>query len=68
MFVSALPIPFTVDKTHFRECLLETLGEMFGTESVSPFIKGDKLTVSVDNQTAVVDLNTMVSKCYLARY
>ena len=50
-----------IDKAHFRECLLETLSDMFGPECISPLIRGDKMSVTVDDNTALIDLNTLVS-------
>ena len=57
---AALPAPITIDKAHFRECLLEALSEMFGPECISPLIRGDKMSVTVDDKTALIDLNTLV--------
>ena len=54
-----------VDKSHFRECLLETLSDMFGPECISPLIRGDKMSVTVDDKTAIIDLNSLVSHLYL---
>ena len=34
---------------------------MFGEASVSPLIKGDKMSVTVDEKIAWIDLNTRVS-------
>jgi hypothetical protein len=36
------------------------LQEMFGEEAVPKMLKGDKLPVTVNNATAVVDLATLV--------
>lgn len=60
-FIAALPAPVKVDKAHFRECLLETLSDMFGPECISPLIRGDKMSVNVDDKTAIIDLNSLVS-------
>ena len=61
IFVVGLPVPIKVDKAHYRECLLETLGMMFGDDAVSPLIKGEKMSVTVDDNVAWIDLNTRVS-------
>lgn len=49
-----------LDKAHFKECLLEMLSDMFGPNSVSPLIRGDKMTVTIDDHTAFIDLNSLV--------
>ena len=51
-----------VDRSHFRECLMETLSEMFGSTCVNPLIKGDKLNMNVNGSTISVDLNTRVCR------
>ena len=61
---AALPAPITIDKAHFRECLLEALSEMFGPECISPLIRGDKMSVTVDDKTALIDLNTLVGTLF----
>ena len=63
-----LPAPIKVDKAHYRECLLETLGMMFGEEAVSPLIKADTMSVTVDEKTALIDLNTKVCHRSQARW
>lgn len=49
-----------VDRPHFQECILDMLTQMFGEESVGNRM-GDQITISVNNITATVNLNTMVS-------
>ncbi|CAH1787406.1 unnamed protein product, partial [Owenia fusiformis] len=61
--MKVLPSPVTVDKIHFRECLMEMLGEMFGKECINKLIKGDKMTLNIDNKTAVIYLNSLEVKC-----
>ena len=61
---AALPAPITIDKAHFRECLLEALSEMFGPECISPLIQGDKMSVTVDDKTALINLNTLVGTVF----
>ena len=63
-----LPAPMKVDKSHFRECLLETLSDMFGPECISPLIRGDKMSVTVDDKTAIIDLNSLVSYFCTSRW
>jgi len=59
-----LPSQVVVDRSHFRECLMETLAEMFGQGCVKPLIKGEKLTMLVDDKTIVVDLATLDVTCH----
>ena len=58
--LSPVPNPVKVDKSHFRECLLETLTEMFGQDCVNPLIRGDKMTMVVDDKTIYIDLTSLV--------
>ena len=53
--------PGKVDKSHFRECLLEMLSDMFGSNAVDPLIRNEKLNLSVDEKKISVDLSTLVS-------
>ena len=39
---------------------MEMLSFMFGADAVSPFIKNDRMTVTVDDKTALIDLHNMV--------
>ena len=56
-----MPTPGKVDKSHFRECLLEMLSDMFGANAVDPLIRNEKLYLSVDEKKISVDLSTLVS-------
>ena len=58
--IVAVPTTVKVDKSHFRECLLETLTEMFGQECVNPLIKGDKMTMTVEGKEVYIDLSVLV--------
>lgn len=49
------------DKVHFKECLIETLQDIFGENSVPKMIKGDNLKITVNNKAADIDLVTLVS-------
>ena len=57
----SVPPPLKIDKTHFKECLIELLSEMFGQECVNPLIRGDKLSLEVDSKAIQIDLSTLVS-------
>lgn len=50
------------DRVHFKECLIETLQDIFGENSVPKLIKGDNLTVTVNNKEADINLLTLVNK------
>lgn len=50
------------DRLHFKECLIETLQDMFGESSVPKVLKGDNLSVTVNDHQADIDLHTLVSK------
>lgn len=49
------------DRTHFRECLLETLQDTFGENTVPKMFKGDILPVTVAGKRVEVNLETLVS-------
>ncbi|CAG0887316.1 unnamed protein product [Darwinula stevensoni] len=51
------------DRMHFKECLIETLQEMFGEEAVPKVFRGEKLYVSVDGKKANIDLLKMQVTC-----
>lgn len=50
-----------MDKTHFQECVLDMLSEMFGEDCVGKIVKADKLQINVNNIEATVNLITCVS-------
>ena len=52
----------TLDRAHFRECLRETLSEMFGADTVTETIRGEKLDLVVNEKVIVIDLATLVRK------
>lgn len=60
-FFVAVPHKLVVDKSHFRECLLEMLSEMFGAECISKIIKADKMTVTVNEKVATINVDSLVS-------
>ncbi|CAD7083799.1 unnamed protein product [Hermetia illucens] len=51
------------DKTHFKECLIETFQDTFGESSVPKIFKGDILTVTVAGKQAEINLNTLAVVC-----
>lgn len=51
------------DRTHFKECLLETLQDTFGENCIPKMFKGDILVVSVSDRHVEVNLETLVRIC-----
>ena len=50
-----------VDKTHFQECVLDMLGEMFGEDCVGKLVKSDKVQITVNGVEATVNMTSCVS-------
>lgn len=50
-----------VDKTHFQECVLDMLSEMFGEDCVGKLVKGDKIQITVNEVEAIVNITSCVS-------
>lgn len=48
------------DLMHFKECLIETLQDMFGDSSVPKVMKGDSLPITVNDKAAEIDLVSLV--------
>lgn len=48
------------EQLHFIECLIETLQDMFGDNSVPSSTNGDCLMVTVNNKQAEIDLGSLV--------
>lgn len=48
------------DRLHFQECLIETLQDIFGENSVPKTMKGDNLSVTVNDKKADINLETLV--------
>lgn len=51
------------DKTHLKECIIETLQEMFGENAVPKLFKGDQLKVTVNKKVVDIDLSTLEVSC-----
>lgn len=51
------------DVAHLKECIMETLQEMFGENSVPKLFKGDLLKVTVNDKVVEIDLSKMDVKC-----
>jgi len=52
-----------VDKSHFNECLMELLGEMFGSSCVDRLIRGERLKLVVDCKDIWIDLRSLDVQC-----
>lgn len=48
------------DRLHFKECLIETLQDMFGDNSVPNSNSGDNLLVTVNEKQAEINLESLV--------
>ena len=59
--IVTVPAHIKVDKSHFRECLMEMLSNMFGSECVNPLIKGDSMSMMVDKHRVHINLSDLVS-------
>ena len=55
--------PLKVDKSHFNECLMELLGEMFGSSCVDRLIRGERLRLVVDQKDVWIDLRSLDVQC-----
>lgn len=56
------------DLLHFKECLIETLQDMFGDSSVPSTTSGDNLLVTVNNKQAEINLDSLVSNHHFQCY
>ncbi|KAH6937252.1 hypothetical protein HPB50_026206 [Hyalomma asiaticum] len=52
-----------VDRMHFTECLMETLAEMFGEDSVGKVVKGERMMVTVNDRCAHINLRSLEVQC-----
>jgi len=55
--------PVRVDKSHFNECLMELLGEMFGSSCVDRLIRGERMKLVVDKKDVWIDLRSLDVQC-----
>ena len=56
-----LDTPIQVNKKHVRECLQETLKDMYGVAMVTASEDEQQITVTIDEHTATIDLESFVS-------
>ena len=61
MIVFAVPQAIKVDKSHIQECIIEMLTDMFGKEGIGKMIRGNNISVTVDDKMALVNVETLVS-------
>ena len=52
-----------VDKSHFNECLMELLAEMFGSSCIEPMIRGERVKMCVDKRNVWINLSTLEVQC-----
>jgi len=55
--------PVKVDKSHFKECLMELLVQMFGSSCVDKLIRGERLRLVVDEKDVWIDLRSLDVQC-----
>jgi len=55
--------PVKVDKSHFNECLMELLAEMFGSSCVDRLIRSERLKLVVDRKDVWIDLRSLSVQC-----
>ncbi|XP_046356647.1 cleavage and polyadenylation specificity factor subunit 3-like [Haliotis cracherodii] len=58
-----VPAVMVVDRSHFQECVIDMMKEMFGQDSTGKLIKNNNLTVTVDETVAVINLETQEVQC-----
>lgn len=51
------------DQAHLRDCIIETLQEMFGDNAVPKAFKGDELTITVNDTEVEIDMMKLEVKC-----
>lgn len=58
-----VPQAIKVDKSHIKECMIEMLSDMFGSDCIGKMIKGNTISVTVDDKVATVNVETLEVKC-----
>ena len=58
---AGVPSAVKVDKSHIQECLLEMLTDMFGQECIGKMIRGNNISVTVDDNIALVNVDNLVT-------
>lgn len=57
------PQAIKVDKSHIKECMIEMLSDMFGSDCIGKMIKGNTISVTVDDKVATVNVENLEVKC-----
>lgn len=60
LFIDYLDTPIQVNKKHVRECLQETLSDMYGSTMVTLSEDQQQLIVTIHDKKAVIDLESFV--------
>ncbi|KAH3884824.1 hypothetical protein DPMN_008809, partial [Dreissena polymorpha] len=58
-----VPQAVKVDKSHIQECLLEMLADMFGKECIGKMIRGNNISITIDEKVALVNVENLEVKC-----
>ncbi len=61
VYVNSLDTPIQVNKKHVRECLQETLKDMYGATMITMSEDQQQLFVTIDDKKATIDLESFVS-------
>ncbi|WAR03884.1 CPSF3-like protein [Mya arenaria] len=59
----SIPQAVKVEKSHIQECMLEMLTDMFGKECIGKLIRGNNISVTIDEKVALVNVETLEVKC-----
>lgn len=61
--LSAAKGSLKVDKTHYQECVLDMLSEMFGEDCIGKLVKSDRVQITVNGMEASLNISNGVSLC-----
>jgi hypothetical protein len=61
LWIYYLDTPIQVNKKHVRECLQETLKDMYGATMITMSEDQQQLFVTIDDKKATIDLESFVS-------
>ena len=59
--IAAVPQAIKVDKNRIQECMIEMLSDMFGKDCIGKMIRGNNISVTVEDKIALVNVETLVS-------
>lgn len=66
--IKSIKVDEKCDRKHFEKCLMETLRDMFGSNSVPETTDGEILTIKIDDKHAEVNLKSLVSGIIFSLY